>query len=47
MASCRECGGIDYPLGDTERRSVEGGGIQTGGWLACLSVITAMRFIGL
>jgi hypothetical protein len=33
-------GGTDYPPGDTEMRSVQGGGIHTGGWLACLDEVS-------
>jgi len=52
-------GGTDYPLGDTEMRSVQGGGIHTGGGLPVLmrfrrilricakSVMTAITFMGL
>ena len=40
MAPCVGGGGTDYPLGDKEMGSVEGGGIQTGGWLACLEEVS-------
>ena len=33
-------GGTDYPPGDTEMRSVQGGGIHTGGWLTCLDEVS-------
>jgi hypothetical protein len=33
-------GGIDYPPGDTEMRSVQGGGIHTGGWRAFLDEVS-------
>ena len=33
-------GGTDYPLGDTEMRAVQGGGIQTGRWLACIDEVS-------
>jgi hypothetical protein len=36
VAPCTGSGGTDYPFGDKDRGSVEGGGIQTGGWLAYL-----------
>ena len=39
-ASCAGSRGTEYPLGDKEMGSVQGGGIQTGGWLACLDEVS-------
>ena len=40
VAPCVGGGGADYPLGDKEMGSVQAGGIQTGGWLACLDEVS-------
>jgi len=40
VAPCVGVEGTDYTLGDKEMRSVQGVGIQTGGWLACIDEVS-------